>query len=265
MSLPAWLTAERFQERDSPIHRRDARVKLAVTFTFAFAVTLVPEGDWKGFGALASLPILIATASRLPPGFFVRRVGLALPFVLAAVPLIFTRPGETLFAVPIAGWDASVEGLVAVASILLKSALAVLMAAVLVGTTRPQELLRALERLRVPRLLSATIMLMYRYLFVIAAEGQRMLRARDSRSASLPGIRAGRSAHWRAGILGRMVGSLFLRSYERSERVYAAMAARGYDGSFRSVRADNALDAGDWTALLVVLTALIGIISYAQL
>jgi cobalt/nickel transport system permease protein len=154
---------------------------------------------------------------------------------------------------------------VAVASILLKSALAVLMAAVLVGTTRPQELLRALERLRVPRLLSATIMLMYRYLFVIAAEGQRMLRARDSRSASMPGIRGGRSAHWRAGILGRMVGSLFLRSYERSERVYAAMAARGYDGSFRSVRADNALDAGDWTALLVVLTALIGIISYAQL
>ncbi len=74
---------------------------------------------------------------------------------------------------------------------------------------------------------------MYRYIFVIAEEALRLMRARDSRSAGVEGRKSGGTAWWRAGILGSMVGSLFLRSYERSERVYAAMQARGYDGEPR--------------------------------
>lgn len=265
MSLPDWLTAERYQARASFLHRRDARIKLVVTVAAAFAVTLVPEGSWPVFGAFAAVVGVFITLSRLPPGFFVRRVGLALPFIAAALPLVFTRPGVTLLTVPFMGWTASSEGFVAVASILLKSTLAILMATVLVGTTRPNDLLRALDRLRIPRLLASTIMLMYRYLFVIAAEGQRMLRARDSRSARLHGYRSGRSAGWRAGILGRMVGSLFLRSFERSERVYLAMAARGYDGSIRTVRPERSMDVCDWATLLAAVCAFAGIVFYALL
>ncbi len=264
MSLPAWITAERYQARESFVHRRDARAKIVLTVSAAFAVTLIPEGRWDAFALAAVVVLLFATLSRLPAEFFVRRAGLALPFVAAALPLIFTRPGETLFTMPLVGWSASMEGLTAVASILLKSSLAVLMATILVGTTRPPDLLRALERLRIPKLLSSTIMLMYRYLFVIAEEGQRMLRARESRSGALAGIKPGRSASWRAGILGRMVGSLFLRSYERSERVYAAMASRGYDGSIRTVRAESSLDSWDWATLFVVLSAFAGIVFYVQ-
>lgn len=264
MSLPEWITADRYHGRDSFIHRRDGRIKIIVTVAFAFGLTLIPEGHWLVFALMAALALLFVVASRLPVGFFVRRVGLALPFVLAALPLIFTRPGDVFFTAPLVGWTGSSEGIIAVGSILLKSGLAVLMAAVLVGTTQPTALLRALERLHVPRLLSSTIMLMYRYLFVIADEGQRMMRARDSRSASISGRQSGRSSTWRAGILGRMVGSLFLRSYERSERVHAAMASRGYDGAFRTVRADAPLDTGDWATLLAVAAALTGILAYGQ-
>lgn len=264
MNLPDWLTAERYQARDSFLHRRDARTKLVLTLAAAFAVTLIPEGRWGVFAAVACVVIFYAALSRLPVSFFLRRVGIALPFILAAVPLLFTTPGATLFTMPLVGWTASDEGLVAVVSILLKSTLAVLMATALIGTTAPTELLRALERLRVPRLLSSTVMLMYRYVFLIAEEGQRMMRARDSRSASVAGLRAGQGAAWRAGIVGRMVGSLFLRSYERSERVYMAMAARGFDGTIRTVQADRHLDAMDWITLLGVLSVLVGIVTYVQ-
>jgi cobalt/nickel transport system permease protein len=74
---------------------------------------------------------------------------------------------------------------------------------------------------------------MYRYLAVLTDEASRMLRARASRSAIRLGHHGGGSIRWRAEVTGRMVGSLFLRSYERSERVYAAMQARGFDGELR--------------------------------
>ena len=74
---------------------------------------------------------------------------------------------------------------------------------------------------------------MYRYLSVIGEEALRLLRARDSRSVRV-GRHSGGSLLWRAQVLGNMVGSLFLRSYERRERVFDAMTARGYDGELRS-------------------------------
>jgi cobalt/nickel transport system permease protein len=78
---------------------------------------------------------------------------------------------------------------------------------------------------------------MVRYLAVLTGEAGRMSRARDARSAVLPGARGGGSIRFRATVTGRMVGSLFLRSYERSERIYAAMQARGFSGEFRHLGA----------------------------
>jgi cobalt/nickel transport system permease protein len=72
---------------------------------------------------------------------------------------------------------------------------------------------------------------------VLADEGGRMTRARDARSAGRPEGGGGGSIRWRAAVTGRMVGSLFLRAYERSERIYAAMQARGFEGEFRHLRA----------------------------
>ena len=95
----------------------------------------------------------------------------------------------------------------------------------------------ALRALRLPRLLVAVIGLMWRYLFVLADEAGRLLRARAARSGApdRPGVRVGGSIGWRARVTGGMAGSLFLRSMERADRTYAAMAARGYDGETRSL------------------------------
>jgi cobalt/nickel transport system permease protein len=224
---------ERYLAGRSAIHTADARVKLPATLAYIFAVTLTPVGHWEALGLLA-LPLIAALAfSGLSPLVVLRRSALALPFMLAAVPLMFTKEGESLFSVPLFGWTASEEGLAAVLSILAKSWLSVMAAVILTATTPAVELLRSMRSLGIPRLLVATVNFMYRYLFVIGEEALRLMRARDSRSAPLPGQKAGGSLIWRAKVLGNMVGSLFLRTYERSERVYAAMQARGYDGEPR--------------------------------
>ena len=95
---------------------------------------------------------------------------------------------------------------------------------------RFHDLMHGFERLRLPRLMVAIISLMYRYLAVLTDEASRMMRARAARSAALPGAKRP-SVRWQASVVGNMVGALFLRSYERSERVYVAMQARGYDGT----------------------------------
>jgi cobalt/nickel transport system permease protein len=99
----------------------------------------------------------------------------------------------------------------------------------LVATTPFPELLRATRVLHAPAVLAATMSFMYRYLFVLVNEAMRLQTAREARSAG-----PGRSLLWRARVLGGMIGSLFIRSYERSERIYAAMLARGFTGEIRT-------------------------------
>ena len=94
--------------------------------------------------------------------------------------------------------------------------------------------LRALRAVRVPSILVTIVSMTYRYLFVLADEAHRMLRARQSRSASAGG-QSGGSIAWRGRVTGNMAGSLFVRSLDRSDRIYQAMLARGYDGTVRRV------------------------------
>lgn len=233
MSAREALFAERHIERDSPLHRMDSRVKLPAALLYILAITLTDPGYWVTLLLLALPLVLLVASSKLPLGLVLLRSALGFPFVLAAVPLMFTKPGEELFTLPLLGWDASVEGVEAVATIFVKSWLAVLVAVLLTSTTAVGELLRGLRALRLPRLLVAVVFFTYRYLNVIGSEGQRMMRARDSRAAELPGFKSGGTLRWRARVMGYMVGSLFTRSLERGERVHAAMQARGYDGESR--------------------------------
>jgi len=227
---------ERYLPGVSPLHRADARVKLPAAVLMIFAISFTPAGAW-GVLALLALPLpLLLALGRLHPGVALARTLLALPFLLAVVPLAFTRPGETVLTVPLTGWTASDAGIEAMATILARAWVAVAVAVILTATTPAAELVRALRFLGVPRLLAGTAFFAYRYLFVIGEEGARLLRARDSRSAALAGYNAGGTLRWRARVTGHMAGSLFLRSYERSERVYAAMQARGYDGEQRLLR-----------------------------
>ena len=239
-----------YQPRPSFVHRLDARVKLVLTLAFILATALAPAGAWPVYVLLFALVLAVEILSELGVGQVLRRAMLALPFALAALPVLFTVPGPALLTIPIGPWGLTITGpgLERFVSILLKSCISVQMAIVLAASTSFPELLIAMRAIRIPRLLVAVFGLMWRYLFVLADETLRLLRARSARSGllsksneSLAADENGRSAGkiggsiaWRARVTGGMAGSLFLRSFERSDRIYAAMAARGYDGEVRA-------------------------------
>lgn len=246
-----------FQPRASRIHALDPRAKVICALLYIAAVGLVPAGGWALFAALWVLVVGAAIASRLGPAFAMKKAVLAFPFVVAAIPLPFTTPGEPILTLPLLGWTVTAEGLVSFVSLLARTWLAAQGAILLTATTPIRDLLWALAALRLPRLLVSTIGFMVRYLFVLADEGARMLQARASRAVRSPG--RGPSLGWRGWTAGSMVGTLFLRSLERSERVYSAMLSRGYDGRPVAL-AGLAMRGADWWALLLtglILTALL--------
>ncbi len=214
----------------------DPRTRLLLTLGFIAALTALPDGAWEAMGALAAALLGVAFATRADGRALLRRVLMLLPFAgLAALSLPFTTAGRTVLALgPLHLSDA---GLLRFVSMMTRATLSIGAAALLVQRTPMPHLLQALQGIGVPPLVVAIAATAYRYLFVLAEEAGRMDRARRSRSADLPGGR-GRGLRWlwwRARGLGGMIGVLFLRSYERSERIYLAMAARGYAGTFRSL------------------------------
>ncbi len=227
---------ERYTHSSSPVHALDARVKVILTLVFLLSLNLTPISAWPAYILYLSLTLSVALLARVGTGFVIKRSALALPFMLAALPLVFTGADARPLALPLLrelGWSVpvSLQGLERFASIALRSWISVQAAILLAGTTRFNDLLTALQQIGLPHLFVAIIGLMWRYLSVIGEEVLRMLRARASRSASAPGrYRAGGSLAWRARVTGGMAGSLFLRSLERSDRVYSAMLSRGYNG-----------------------------------
>ena len=228
---------DRYHATDSFIHRLDPRVKVVVTVAFILSNALLPDGAWTAFG-LSWLFLLCANVFAELGGLFTfKRSIIALPFALVAVTVLFSIPGNPVSTFRFLFWDLTITdaGLLRFVSILIRSWLSVQMAILLVGTTRFPDVVHALEHLRVPSILTTIIAFLYRYLFVLVDEVFRLLRAREARSAAVAGLRSGGGVAWRAGIAGNMAGQLFLRSYERSDRVYNAMLARGYTGQLQTI------------------------------
>ena len=248
---------ERYQSHDSDIHRLDPRTKLIAALGLIVAISLLPFGRWILYLAIWLGLLGVSLSARIGVGGLVKRSFVALPFALAALALPFTVPGEVIAQVPLVGWAITVEGLVRAGSIVVKSWVSVQAAILLVMTTSLPDLMWALRTLRVPPVLVSIVSFMYRYLYVLAEEAGRLLRARAARSAALPGKKSGSSLIWRGRVAGYMVGSLMLRSFERSERIYNAMAARGYAGELRSVAAHHMTGRDGWvlggTAVIVVV------------
>lgn len=245
---------DQYLYRESFLHRLDPRVKVVSVLVFILSNAVLPDGSWAAF-ALAWLALLVANdLSQLGLWFTLRRSFVALPFALVAVSAIFSPNGT-----PLAEWELGFVtlvptdlGLIRFFSILVRSWLSVQMAILLVATTQFPDLIHAFEHLRVPRVLTTTIAFLYRYMFVLTDEVFRLMRAREARSAGVPGKKRGGSVWWRARVTGSMAGQLFLRSYERSERIYNAMVARGYAGHIRTLN-PHVLTTRDWLVLWVVL------------
>jgi cobalt/nickel transport system permease protein len=226
-------TLERYLRGTSLIHRLDPRLKVLAVLAYVLVTTSTPVRAWPAFLWLAALAGGAILLSRIPLVEALRRSAIALPFAgMAAISLPFTRAGQVLWAWHPFGWHIAItdQGVLSFATLIVKSWLSVLVSGLLVATTPFPDLLVALRALGAPTLLAAILSFTVRYLFVLVDEAMRMQRARQARSAG-----PGGTLLWRVRVLGGMIGSLFIRSYERSERIYAAMLSRGFDGQVRTL------------------------------
>jgi cobalt/nickel transport system permease protein len=230
------------------------------------ALALLPPGSFPALGVAFAALMVASASAHLGPFRLARGAFVAMPFLVAAVPLVFLREGDPLGTLRLGPVEMTVhgEGLRAFGTIAAKSWLSVQAALLLTYTTPFHELVDALRKLRVPEVMVAIIGFMYRYLSVLSSEAARLIRARASRSASASGRRSGGSLAWRARVTGGMVGTLFLHSYERSERIYAAMLARGFTGTFRHFHG-RPLSGGEWMAGAVIIAGLVAFELAAQL
>lgn len=245
----------------SVVHHLDARLKLLLALGFILTAALLPAGAWASYLLLLALAFSAALVSEMGIGRLLRRSWAALPFALAALPLLFTTPGPTLIllhpGLPQA--EITLPGLVRFLSLAIKSWLSIQAAVILTAATPFPDLLAAMRSLGLPRFLAAVIGLMWRYLFVLADSAARLMRARTSRSGAAQGQRSGGKIAWRARITGEMAGNLLLQSLERADRIYAAMLARGYDGEARGP-APAQFQWSSWLVLAAALTGMAGIL-----
>jgi cobalt/nickel transport system permease protein len=225
---------DQYQGRNSLVHRLDPRVKILIALLLILSVALTPPGAFIAYALLYLFVFTSVLAARIDLSYVFKRSLIAIPFALAAITLLFTVPGQTLFTLPIfGGITISLEGTIRFVSILIKSWISVQVAILLVAVTPFPELMWGLRALRVPSVLVSIVSFAYRYLFVLSDEALRLMQARTARSALAEGQSDGGRLLWRGKVTGRMVGSLMIRSLERCERIYNAMAARGYRGQIQ--------------------------------
>jgi cobalt/nickel transport system permease protein len=204
----------------SPVHRLPAEVKIAAAFLGALCVVATPREAFPVFGGYFVVLAAVWVAARIPVGWIAVRSLIEAPFVVLAVLSPLTGPAPT---VEWLGLTLSEPGLLGAWNILVKGTLGVLTSLTLAATTPLRDLLLGLQRLRAPALVVTIATLMLRYVDVIAGEARRMRLARISRGHDPRFL-------WQVGATARGVGSLFVRSYERGERVHLAMLARGWEG-----------------------------------
>ena len=234
---------------DTPVHRLPAHGKLVALVVFVLVVVATPSGSWWAFAGYAVLLAAVVGLARLPLRVVAGRMLVETPFVVFAVLLPFVATGPR---VEVAGIWLSRAGLVGGSSLLAKATLGVLAAVVLAATTGQRDLLAALDRLRMPRTLVAILSFMVRYASVVTSDLHRMRVARECR-----GDTRGRVGHLAAVAAG--AGALFVRSYERGERVHLAMQARGYTGRMPALASAGA-DGAAWVRCAVLPLAAVAVL-----
>jgi cobalt/nickel transport system permease protein len=227
---------------DTPLHRLRPECKVAATVLFVVAVVAAPREAMWVFAVFALLVVAAALVARMPLSLLARRLRIELPFVAFAFLLPFVSRGER---VDVLGVPLSEEGLWAAWNVLVKGTLGVAATGVLAATTPVPELLRGLERLRMPRIIVAVAGFMVRYGEVLTAESRRMHVARLSRGYDPRWF-------WQLRALTTSAGTLFVRSYERGERVHLAMLSRGFAGTMPVTDELGAARAGQWAAALTL-------------
>lgn len=209
-----------YRPGDSPVHRLPPQVKVLAALAAVICVVATPRGELWAFGGYLVVLLGVWRIAGIPVRWFAARAVIEVPFVILAVVMPFLGGGERF---SLLGLSLSETGTLAGWNILAKGTLGLLVSLTLAGTTTPRELILGLQRLRAPAMLTTIATLMLRYLTVIAAEARRMRIARIARGHDPRFL-------WQVGATARGIGTLFVRSYERGERVHLAMVSRGFAG-----------------------------------
>jgi len=217
---------DRLAGADSFVHRMDTRVKLLATALFTVLVVSFPKYEIAALTPFFVFPVAMAAAGGIPGRLIVKKVLAVSPFALIVGifnPVLDTEPMLSVGGLVLSG------GWISYISILIRFILTVSAGLLLVATTSFPGVCDGLEDFGVPRVFVVQLMFLYRYLFVLADEAGTMLRAHSARSVKGRGVAPHHFVH--------MLGTLFLRTVDRSERIYAAMLSRGFDGRIRMLRA----------------------------
>ena len=206
--------------RHSPIHDLPPHLKILSFLAFLIICVATPIQNYWAFIGFATVIFSLLRLAKLPVFTIAKRATVEIPFVVFAFLMPFFSAGERF---ELLGIEMSRPGAIAAASIITKGTLGVLTAILLSGSTPAREILRGFELLKMPSLLVQIMTFMLRYLNVITDEMERMKVARLSRGFEERGIR-----DWK--FIASTAGALFVRSYERGERVHTSMIARGYEG-----------------------------------
>lgn len=211
--------------RESVIHRLDPRAKVITTLVFVLVVVSFGRYEISALLPFGLFPLTLILLADLPSGYLLKKLLLAVPFALCIGIFnpIFDRQILLQFG-PLeltGGW-------VSFASILLRFTLTVLAALVLIATTSFTGICMALERLGAPRVFALQLLFLYRYLFALIDEAQRLVRARALRSFGGRGLGM--------QVFGHLAGQLLLRTLDRAQRLHLAMLCRGFDGEVRRLR-----------------------------
>ncbi|MCU1496145.1 MAG: Transrane component NikQ of energizing module of nickel transporter [Acidimicrobiales bacterium] len=223
------------------LHGVAPQCKLVALVLYVLAVVSTPREALAAFALHAAVLVVVAGFAGLTPGGVGRRLLLEAPFLAFAAFLPFVGSGQRM---DVAGLSLSIAGSWAAWAIVAKGTLGVAASVILASTTPVTEILVGLDRLRLPRIVTAIAGFMVRYLDVTTAEVQRMAVARRSRAYDPRWL-------WEARAVASSAGTLFVRSFERGERVHLAMVSRGYDGTLPRLE-DRGAPRRDWVVALAV-------------
>lgn len=211
--------------KDTLVHRLDPRAKLMTALAFVVTVVSFPKYELAGLLPFFLFPVMLLVLGDIPVKIIIKKVLLvsSFAFFIGVFNPVFDRKiAYSLLGIPISwGW-------ISFLSIMLKFSLTISTALLLIATTSFPGICHALQRLGMPEIFVSQLLFLYRYLFVLAGETMRVVRARDARSFGKKGngIKAYIS----------LVGTLFLRTVEKAERIYQAMLSRGFTGSLHSIK-----------------------------
>ncbi|HCT76675.1 MAG TPA: cobalt ECF transporter T component CbiQ [Micromonosporaceae bacterium] len=232
-----------YVHQHSLVHHLAPETKIVAALAFTIVVVATPRERVVAFGAYALLVLALTIVARVPALWLAKRSLIELPFVATALLLPFFATGPK---VDLLGLSLAVDGLWGGWNILIKGTLGVLIALLLTATTSARDLLVGLDRLRTPQAITQIALFMLRYLEVLADEARRMRIARISRLDDPRFL-------WQLKGFATGLGTLFLRAFERGERVYLAMRSRGYTGRLpTALHAETIASARQWVVAAVV-------------